>query len=543
MFGDPVDNPHGFRKVALSELAEIRIGPFGSLLHKEDYIEGGHPLLNPSHIVDGKVAPDSKLTISDKKYDELEAYHLHTGDVVMGRRGEMGRCAVVPSEGFLCGTGSLLIRTKGEVTADYIQKTISFPSFRKTIEDMAVGQTMPNLNVPIVSKFQIIKPPIEVQINYYKFVAQTDKSKSFDDLGSMRFSDVLDIRNGRNQRQVENENGKYPIYGSGGVMGHADDFICDAETVVIGRKGSINNPIFVDEPFWNVDTAFGLVAHKEVLLPKYLYYFCVNFDFERLNTTVTIPSLTKANLLQIEIRVPDMDIQQNIVSVLDKICYLIELRQKELYNLDQLVKSRFIEMFGVYPANPMGWEIGTIRDIVTEVRYGSSRPAVDGGKYPYLRMNNITYGGELDLSDTKRIDIPDNELDKCTVRRGDVLFNRTNSKELVGKTCVYDRDEMMVLAGFVIRIRVKDCILPEFLSAFLNTDFSKQMLLGMCKTAIGQANINAQELQNIGLYLPPVELQRRFIQFKKETDKSKYRQEKCIGFFQCLEKSIRQEWL
>ena len=182
MFGDPVDNPHGFRKVVLSELAEIRIGPFGSLLHKEDYIEGGHPLLNPSHIVDGKVAPDSKLTISDKKYDELEAYHLHTGDVVMGRRGEMGRCAVVPSEGFLCGTGSLLIRTKGEVTADYIQKTISFPSFRKTIEDMAVGQTMPNLNVPIVSKFQIIKPPIEVQINYYKFVAQTDKSKSFDDL-------------------------------------------------------------------------------------------------------------------------------------------------------------------------------------------------------------------------------------------------------------------------------------------------------------------------------------------------------------------------
>ena len=177
MFGDPVENPHGFRKVALSELAEIKIGPFGSLLHKEDYIEGGHPLLNPSHIVDGKVAPDSKLTISDKKYDELEAYHLHTGDVVMGRRGEMGRCAVVPSEGFLCGTGSLLIRTKGEVTADYIQKIISFPSFRKTIEDMAVGQTMPNLNVPIVSKFQIIKPPIEVQKNYYKFVAQTDKSK------------------------------------------------------------------------------------------------------------------------------------------------------------------------------------------------------------------------------------------------------------------------------------------------------------------------------------------------------------------------------
>lgn len=185
-------------------------------------------------------------------------------------------------------------------------------------------------------------------------------------------------------------------------------------------------------------------------------------------------------------------------------------------------QSRFIELFGVYPLNPKGWETATIRDIVTDVRYGSSRPAVDGGKYPYLRMNNITYGGELDLTDTKRIDIPDNELDKCTVRRGDVLFNRTNSKELVGKTCVYNRDEMMVLAGFVIRVRVTERILPEFLSAFLNTDFSKRMLLGMCKAAIDQANINAQEMQDIGIYLPPTELQRQFVQFKEQTDKSKY---------------------
>ena len=243
-----------------------------------------------------------------------------------------------------------------------------------------------------------------------------------------------------------------------------------------------------------------------------------------------------------KIPLPPLDEQREIAAVLDKVSDLIAKRRQQLNKLDELVKSRFIEMFGVYPANPMGWEIGTIRDIVTEIRYGSSRPAVDGGKYTYLRMNNITYGGELDLSDTKRIDIPDNELDKCTVRRGDILFNRTNSKELVGKTCVYDRDEMMVLAGFVIRIRVKDRILPEFLSAFLNTDFSKQMLLGMCKTAIGQANINAQELQNIGLYLPPVELQRRFVQFKKETDKSKLAIQKSLEKLEILKKALMQKY-
>ena len=191
LFGDPVSNPYGYDKVALSDLADIKIGPFGSLLHKEDYIDGGHPLLNPSHIVDGKVSPDDKLTISDEKYEELSAYQLKTGDVVMGRRGEMGRCAVVPEDGFLCGTGSMLIRTKGEVTADYIQKIISFPSFKKTIEDMAVGQTMPNLNVPIVSGFQIIKPPMEVQDRYYAFAEQVNKSK-FD---TMTFAPIYAIIN------------------------------------------------------------------------------------------------------------------------------------------------------------------------------------------------------------------------------------------------------------------------------------------------------------------------------------------------------------
>ena len=199
-------------------------------------------------------------------------------------------------------------------------------------------------------------------------------------------------------------------------------------------------------------------------------------------------------------------------------------------------------MFGIFPNNPYGWKTGTIRDVVSDVRYGSSRPAVDGGRYPYLRMNNITYNGELDLTDTKRIDVPDNELEKCSVRRGDVLFNRTNSKELVGKTCVYDRDEQMVLAGFVIRVRLNELMLPEFLSAFLNTDFSKKMLLGMCKAAIGQANINAQEMQGIGIYIPPISVQQEFVRFKKQIDKSKDAIKKSLAETQMLFDSLMQQY-
>ena len=295
-----------------------------------------------------------------------------------------------------------------------------------------------------------------------------------------------------------------------------------------------------------VSPLYNVFSVSDELDRQFLYYFLksnIGRQMIRAKAAGSVRDNLKLDMLK-EMTIPDssLDDQRHCVATLDNLQYLIELRKKQLNELDNLVKARFVEMFGIYPANQMGWEAGKIRDTVADVRYGSSRPAVDGGKYPYLRMNNITYGGELDLSDVKRIDVPENELDKCTVRRGDVLFNRTNSKELVGKTCVYDRDEMMVLAGFVIRVRVNDRVLPEFLSAFLNTDFSKKTLSEMCKAAIGQANINAQEMQNIGLYLPPLELQRQFVQFKKQIDKSKVVVQKALDEAQTLFDSLMQQY-
>ena len=295
-----------------------------------------------------------------------------------------------------------------------------------------------------------------------------------------------------------------------------------------------------------VSPLYNVFSVSDELDRQFLYYFLksnIGRQMIRAKAAGSVRDNLKLDMLK-EMTIPDssLDDQRHCVATLDNLQYLIELRKKQLNELDNLVKARFVEMFGIYPANQMGWETGKIRDTVADVRYGSSRPSVDGGKYPYLRMNNITYGGELDLSDVKRIDVPENELDKCTVRRGDVLFNRTNSKELVGKTCVYDRDEMMVLAGFVIRVRVNDRVLPEFLSAFLNTDFSKKTLSEMCKAAIGQANINAQEMQNIGLYLPPLELQRQFVQFKKQIDKSKVVVQKALDEAQTLFDSLMQQY-
>ena len=305
---------------------------------------------------------------------------------------------------------------------------------------------------------------------------------------------------------------------------YQEQYVIHAGDLLIGMDGEFNIARWKSRDAL-LNQRVCKISAKEGTEEEYLRFALSRAlrEIENRTAFVTVKHLSAKELNKLELQVPSLSEQNRIAITLRRIEQLIDLRNEELKKYDELIRAQFVEMFGTYPANEKGWDTGTIRDLVTEVRYGSSRKAADGelGKYPYLRMNNITYGGELDLTDTKTIDIPDEELDKCTVRRGDVLFNRTNSKELVGKTCVYNRDEMMVLAGFVVRVRLNDKAYPEFVSVFLNTDFSKQMLLNMCKTAIGQANINAQELQNIGIYIPPKDIQREFIMFKDQVDKSK----------------------
>ena len=160
------------------------------------------------------------------------------------------------------------------------------------------------------------------------------------------WKDVLSIINGRDYKAVANPDGKYPIYGSGGIMGRSNEFLCPGETVVLGRKGNINNPIFVEEPFWNVDTAFGLVANQKLIQPKYLFYYCQHYDFEKHNLAVTIPSLRKSDLLNIKINLPQLEEQNNVCNILDSIHTLITLKQKQLKEFDSLEQSVFYKMFG-----------------------------------------------------------------------------------------------------------------------------------------------------------------------------------------------------
>lgn len=186
-------------------------------------------------------------------------------------------------------------------------------------------------------------------------------------------------------------------------------------------------------------------------------------------------------------------------------------------------------MFGNPVTNPKGWPLGIIRELVSEVKYGTSKKASsDQKQFPIIRMNNITYSGEMNFTDLKYIDLDDKEQKNYLARKGDILFNRTNSKELVGKTAVYEKETPMVIAGYLIRVRVNEKANPYYISAYLNSKHGKATLMGMCKNIIGMANINAQEFQDIKILIPPVGLQDQYAQIVRQVTKYKNRQLKMM---------------
>ena len=136
-----------------------------------------------------------------------------------------------------------------------------------------------------------------------------------------KWKDVLEIKNGKSQKDVIDEKGKYPIYGSGGIIGYASNYITKANSIVIGRKGSINKPFIVKENFWNVDTAFGIEPDNRNINLHYLFLFCNFFDFKRLNKAAVLPSLVKSDLLNIQMPIPPFSIQEDFsifIEQLDK---------------------------------------------------------------------------------------------------------------------------------------------------------------------------------------------------------------------------------
>ena len=321
-------------------------------------------------------------------------------------------------------------------------------------------------------------------------------------------------------------------------MGYADDYICEANTIVIGRKGSINKPIFVETRFWNVDTAFGLCADSNKLLPKYLFYFCEKFDFEKLNTTVTIPSLTKANLLKVEIPLPPLDEQRRIVAVLDKVSDLIAKRKQQLDKLDEMVKARFVEMFGEPVHNSKHLPVGKLGEL-GELDRGRSRhrprnaPELLNGPYPLIQTGEIANAG-LFITEYKNtyseLGLRQSKMWKAGTLCITIAANIAQTAILTFDACFPDS-----VVGFMPKSNVNVIYLHYWFGFF-------QKILEEQAPQVAQKNINLKILSTLDVMLPTCEQQDRFAAFVAQTDKSKLTIQRSLDKLEVLKKALMQRY-
>ena len=226
-----------------------------------------------------------------------------------------------------------------------------------------------------------------------------------------KLGEVAEVIHGKNQKDVLSEEGQYPIYGSGGnIMGYANDYLCEAGTTILGRKGSINNPQFIEERFWNVDTAFGISA-KEGYDSKFVYYFITSINWLEKNTGTTLPSLTQQVVKSVELPVPPLSEQQSIVDYLDsafaKIDAMKANAEKALNEAKALFQASLKEM--LEPKE--GWEEKILKEIcrVINGRAYSKDEMLKQGKYRLLRVGNFFtndswFYSDLELEEDKYCD-------------------------------------------------------------------------------------------------------------------------------------------
>ena len=298
-----------------------------------------------------------------------------------------------------------------------------------------------------------------------------------------------------------------------GLDSSSSKIIPMGNVIIASRVGLGKVCILSKDTAINQDLRGVLPKESDILEVKYLFYWFKNIASVIISAGhgTTVQGVTLPFLKSLDLPLPPLDKQKQIAEILDQADELRRLRQCTIDRLNTLGQAIFYEMFGDPTTNSKGWKTGTIRDLIREAKYGTSKKAnTDGCGIPVLRMSNVTYQGELDLSDLKHVELSETELQKYTAQEDDILFNRTNSKELVGKTAVFNLPNLMVLAGYLVRARVNEQADPYYISAYMNSLHGKTTLQNMCKNIVGMANINAQEFQNIAIAIPPIEKQKSF---------------------------------
>lgn len=343
--------PEDWDVKALGEVARFRTGPFGSALHREDYTDNGIPIVNPMHIVDATIVPTPEMTITAHRATELADFMLRRGDIVIGRRGEMGRCAVVAADqdGWLCGTGSMIVRANQGYSAEFLQLVLSSKPVIASIENASVGSTMINLNQGVLNGLKVALPSnteeqqaiatsikavgsqaeaLQALITKKRQLKQaamqellTGKRRLPGFKGEWevkRLGDVAHIKTGSRNNEDKIDDGDYPFFVRSDNVERINSYAYDCEAVLVPGEGRIGEIFHYANGRFDVhQRVYAITQFKPGISGKFVHsYMAMNFGAWAMQNTVkaTVDSLRLPTFQTFEMLIPPTKDEQDAIA-------------------------------------------------------------------------------------------------------------------------------------------------------------------------------------------------------------------------------------
>ncbi len=327
--------------------------------------------------------------------------------------------------------------------------------------------------------------------------------------------------------------------------------VIPANTVVMSFKLSIGKTAITVEDMYSNEAIMAFHdKHVAEILPEYIYYMFKykNWD-EGSNKAVMGKTLNKATLSEVEIDICSLEEQREIVKVLDKMMTVLGSRETELSLLDDLIKARFVEMFGDPYVNPLKWKKLKIKDAVTiEPQNGLYKPqsdyVTDGTGIPILRIDGFYDGMVTDFASLKRLKCSETERQRYLLLEDDIVINRVNSIEYLGK-CAHIKEllEDTVYESNMMRMHFDpEYYNPVYICKLLCSQFIYDQIVNHAKKSVNQASINQKDVLDFNIYQPPLDLQNEFADFVHQVNKSKVAVQKALDETQKLFDSLMQQY-
>lgn len=360
----------------------------------------------------------------------------------------------------------------------------------------------------------------------------------------VRLEDVCE-RGSSNLKQsdVINCRGEYPIYGAAGYIGSVDFYHQEKSYVAVVKDGAgIGRTVLLPAKSSVIGTMQYLLP-KENIIPEYLCYAVQYMHLEKYFTGATIPHIYFKDYKTEEFSLVSFNEQKKIVYILGSIEKVIESRKEELQKLDDLIKARFVEMFGMPNVNPMGWDekqLSDCLDVVGGYAFKSDSFIEEG--IPVLRIGNINAGYFKSVNMVYWEN--DKKLDRYKMYPGDLVMSLTGTvgKDDYGNVCILGTEyDEYYLNQRNAKLDLRQGLNKYYLSYLLKFEQIKKKLIGISR-GVRQANISNKDILNLCVPIPPVELQEQFATFVAQVDKSKVAIQKALDQIQLLFDSLMQKY-